>query len=156
ASALFDRHLHKFVRDGLQTEGTWQALKAGGLDPLKDLDSMTLTTAPRRLIVVQGRFNADKLNSSLANQALKDSKLRSGQEGGLAIWEYPSNGTTLCMSVASPSTILLSEDRAHLVKCASEEGHKQPGPEPMALAGKVTGQESLWLAVAVTEEIKKK
>jgi hypothetical protein len=69
-SELVKKHALDLIKAALMTEKNAQEIiKDTGLDPLKDLDSITVSggniKSPKAIIVVRGRFDADKINAKL-------------------------------------------------------------------------------------------
>ncbi len=159
-SALVKKYALPDLQGLMQMPQAQQYITATGLDPLKDLDSVTITAAgarnpPQVLIVVRGRFDAAKINAALAEQAKKDPQLKISKEGKLTIWELPNKEQhPLFGTIASPGAMVLSTDKDYLVKSIADEGKTKPSAELVTAAGKVPAKESIWGAFLVTPEIK--
>jgi hypothetical protein len=160
-SGLAKKYALDPIKNVLQSDQNAQkVITATGLDPLKDLDSITVSGAnlkpPQALIVVRGRFDAEKINAAMADQAKKEKTLKSSKEGALTVWQAEKDGQTLFATVASKGTMLMSLDKDNLVKAATGVGTGKIGGELKTAIGKLTGKESMWLASIVTEEMKTK
>jgi len=158
-SGLIKKHALDLIKNVLQGDQTAQkVIQSTGLDPLKDLDSITVSLTnpkqPQALVIVRGRFDADKINAAMADQAKKDSNLKSTKEGALTVWHTDKDGHTLFASVASKGTLLLGLDKDSLVKAATGVGTGKIGGELKTAIGKLNGKESMWLASIVTGDMK--
>jgi hypothetical protein len=158
-SALIKKYALDPIKGFLRSPEAQQFTQATGLDPLKDLDAVTITVAgtknPKFLVVVRGRFDADKINTAMKAQATKDPTLKSSKEGKLTVWEGKKDQNTLYTTVASPGSLAMSTDKTYLVKSVEDEGRSKPGAELQTAANKVPGKESFWIAAIVTPEMKK-
>ena len=138
-----------------------EALKLTGLDPLKDLDSITVSGAdiksPRFVIVVRGKFDADKINAAMMQEAKTKPNVKSSKEGALTIWSTDGGDgkNSMYATVASRGVLLMSSDKNSLVKAATGAGQGKIGPELKSVIGRVSGKESFWVASIVNEEMKK-
>ncbi len=161
-SALVKKYALTIINDALKSPEAMQMMTATGLNPLKDLDSITVTAAgttmPKVLIVVRGRFAPAKLNAALEAQAQKEPmKLKKMTEGRLTIWEAKNPGQdTLYTTVANQGSMVMSTDKDYLVKSVGNEGKAQANPDLRAAVAKVPGKESLWMAGIITEDLRKK
>jgi len=158
-SGLIKKHALDLIKNVLQGDQTAQkVIQSTGLDPLKDLDSITVSGTnpmqPQALIVVRGRFDADKINAAMADQAKKDNNLKSTKEGALTVWHANKDGHTLFATVASKGTLLLGLDKDNLVKAATGVGMGKVGGELKTAIGKLNGKESMWMASVVTDAMK--
>jgi len=158
-SALVKKYALAAMQLALQSPDAQKILTATGLDPLKDLDSVTFvnagTTSPKWLVVVRGKFDGEKIAAAAEAEAKKDPKLKVSKEGGLTIFEMSNNAQTAFATVANRGSIVVSNEKDHLVKSAKNVGPAMPNAELKTALGKVGGKESLWLAALVTEERKK-
>lgn len=158
-SALIKKYALDPIKGALKSPEAQQMIQATGLDPLKDLDSVTVTAAgtkmPKVLIVVRGRFDAEKINTAMAAQAKKDMTLKSSKDGKLTIWEAKKDQNPLYTTVASPGALAMSTDKSYLVKSVGDEGRSKPGADLQTAVNKVPGKESFWVAGIITPEMKK-
>jgi len=159
-SALVKKYALDIIKQSLQNPEAQQMVTATGLDPLKDLDSITVTasgtTSPRVLIVVRGRFNAAKINAAMETHAQKEKTLTKIQEGKLTIWKAEKDQNPLYTTVPNQGSMVMSTDKDYLIKSVGDEGKNQNSAELRAAVGKVPGKESLWVAGIITDDIKKK
>jgi hypothetical protein len=159
-SALVKKYALNIIKQSLQSPEAQQMITATGLDPLKDLDSITVTAAgttnPRVLIVVRGKFDMAKINAAMATQAEKDKTLTKIQDGRLTIWKAEKDQNPLFSTVPNQGSMVMSTDKDYLIKSVGMEGKNQTSAELKAAVAKVPGKESLWVAGIITEDIKKK
>jgi hypothetical protein len=158
-SGLVKKYALDFIKMSLQTEKNAQEIiKSTGLDPLKDLDSITISGSaqkpPKAMIVVRGRFDAEKINTRMAKESDKDKSLKSTKDGALTIWQAEKDGNTMYATVASRGMMLMSLDKASLVKAATGLGTGKVGADLKMAMSKVTGKESMWLASIVNADMK--
>src|SRR5262245_16695747 len=130
-----------------------QIIQATGLDPLKDIDSVMLTgagnTPDKVLVVVKGNFNADKIQKALTAQ--KD-KVTMTKEGALTVYEIKTDQTPAFATVLDKNTILAGTSKDYVVAAPKNTG--AVGKELKAALGKFTGNESLYIAAKVTDELR--
>ncbi|PHX63110.1 MAG: hypothetical protein CK551_07775 [Planctomycetaceae bacterium] len=117
-----------------------------GFDPLKDIDSITIT-APgggdmeKCLIILAGKFKADKL-VAIANEEAKNNKnVKIHKAGVKTIFElkdfFPDQQIPMFMMIASNSTILASTQKEYLEKAFANSGSKLANKDFSALVEKL-------------------
>jgi hypothetical protein len=137
-------------------------LETAGLDPLKDIDSLTVTGTiegkqPRGFAVLRGRFQPDKLLAVLTEHAKeKAEKVKILDEGGLKIVRFEDHKPVFA-AFADNKTLIIAPEKSDLLEVV---GRASKGPARLSkdLAGaiaKVSGKDALWLAVVISDEIKK-
>ncbi len=140
-----------------------QLLAAAGLDPLKDIDTIALSTSGnptstgKLLVVVRGHFDPDKVRTASADYAKKHpGRLKSVKEGDLPMWEITSDGKSFFAAFADKDTLVMTgtrEDTIAVVRRASQP--PQPlNKEMRAALDQLKGSESVWLAMVATDPIK--
>jgi hypothetical protein len=136
-----------------------QALKATGLDPLKDVDNVLITVSgganSKVFFVARGAFDTTKLQAAV-NAHMKEhpEKLKSSKEGDLTIYEGTENNQSVFFTL-SDKAVLGSNDRAYVANAADKKNVGAPSKELKAVMDKVTGKESMYMGAVVSAETKK-
>jgi hypothetical protein len=143
-----------------------KALNATGLDPFKDIDSITLAGSGglangKLLVVARGRFDLDKIQTA-AEAVAKDKpdELKILKEGPLTVYELQGKGQQAgkpgYAAFMNNKTLVLSNSKTYTVETVQGGGKNsgKPTKEMQTALGKLTGKESLWLAMLITEEMK--
>jgi hypothetical protein len=135
-----------------------------GIDPFKDLDSVTLSAtvddpkSPKVLLVVRGKFNQKKIHEAAEKFAEKEAdKLKLVKEDDKQLYEIKSNDKPLVGAFQDSNTFVLTHSKEATLtalKSAGRESVKvnknlEPALKP------VTGKESLVVALVVGDELKK-
>ena len=116
-----------------------------GFDPLKDIDSITIA-APgggdmeKGLIIVAGKFKADKLLAKLNEEAKNNKdKVKIHKAGDKTIFEIiiPEQQVPMFMMIASNNTILASTQKEYLEKALANSGSKLANKDFSALVEKL-------------------
>lgn len=136
--------------------------KATGLDLSKDIDSVTITTAGgvegKLLLVVRGKYDLEKCATSAAAYAQAHPKeLKITKEGAATIYEAHNDDKTTYAALVDAATLLASPDRAYLIAALRRGAGPAVAPKKEladALA-KVSGTESIYTAMIVTDDVKK-
>jgi len=142
-----------------QNQEAKNVLKAVGLDPFKDIDSITVVMpipqnpggkAEKALITVRGNFDQDKIEAAL--MADKTGKVKSSKEGTRTLFEMKGDGDTVYATFADKKTIVAAPAKEYLL--SSLKGGAKPNP---ALAKSVANasKESMWMGVMLTDEMRK-
>jgi hypothetical protein len=164
-STLVKKYALDDLKNGLAQEKAKEVIKATGVDPLKDITSVnTFVTgidSPQILISIRGKFDADKINAALAKEAEKETeKFKSMKKGNLTFWEmgdHKGKGPNFTAVVDSPSSILVSTDKEILIKAIETEPKAGSiNPDLSAAIKQIPEKNSLWFAVVITDEMKKK
>lgn len=163
-SALVKKHALDPLKLLLQrNDEVRQLLRAAGLDPLKDIDTIGLSTSGnpmmggKLVVVMRGDFAPDKARMALEEYMKKHpGHLKSVKNGDLAMWEILDDNKSFYAAFAGDKTLVLTaskEDTAALVRRA---GQTPPPPSAAMLSAlkHLKGNESLWLAMLATEEVK--
>ena len=141
---------------------TQNLAKATGLNLGKDLDSVTITTAGgldgKVLLVVRGRYDAQKFESSAATYAKANPKdLKIDKEGNATIYESINDGKSTFAVLVDAGTIVASPDRKYLAAALQRAGGPAVAPrkELVEALTSITGKESIYTAMVVTDDVKK-
>lgn len=137
-------------------------LAAAGIDPLKDVDSILIagpanqTGADKALIVARGRFDLDKIQTTATDVAKKtEGKLKIHKEGGLNVYEIKGDNKPGFMAFKDESTMVASANKDYTVEIASGKASGRPGKGLISALDKVNGKDSIWLALVISDEMKK-
>jgi len=154
----------------LKTNDEAQAfLNATGLDPFKDLDSVLVAGAlptgpgaePKGVVVVRGRFDLDKIQAAAKDFAGKNpDKLKITEDGGRRVYQIhgkDGNDKAGYASFADKNTLVVTQSKEATAEAVKGGGAAaKVSPALKAALAKVKGEESMWVAVAFSDELKKK
>jgi hypothetical protein len=134
-------------------------LEAAGLDPLKDVDTISLSTSGnptaggKLLAVVRGRFDPDKARTAAAEYARKNpGRLKDLPGTEPAMWQITSDGKSLFAAFADKNVLVMTaskEDTAAVVRRADQPPQALTKDMQAAL-DQIKDCESAWLAMTVT------
>lgn len=140
-----------------------QLLRAAGLDPLKDIDTIGLSTAGNPMIggklvvVMRGDFAPDKARMALEEYMKKHpGHLKNVKDGDRTMWEILDDNKSFYAAFIGDKTLVLTaskEDTAALIRNA-ERTPKPPSAAMRSALEHLKGSESLWLAMVATDEVK--
>jgi hypothetical protein len=141
-----------------------QLLTAAGLDPLKDITTIGLSTSGnpagsvKLLAVVRGSFDTDKARSAAEEYAKKHpGRIKSFKEGELPMWEILASAhKPFFAAFAGKNTLVMSaakEDAVAAVRRADQPPQRINKDLQAALA-QLKGSEGVWMAMTATDEIK--
>src|SRR5262249_6652683 len=141
-------------------------LEKAGLDPFRDIDSILLCSSgtdanSQMRWVVRGKFDPVKIDAALqeaAKKEVKGLKVKSLKEDGVAVYEVVMDDQSVFAAFADNKTLILAE-KAKQVAAAIKGAANPPGAKlnkDMAAAlGRVDGKASVWVALVVTDDLKK-
>lgn len=167
-SALFKKYGEAGFDAALKDERAAEFIKATGLDPRKDITSVTLA-APlvltpndaKAVVIIKGNFNVAKLQAAIEAGAKKQGKeLEIKKDGGLTYYTMPlpQGNQEVTGTVVGNDAILVSNNMDYLKTIAT--GKKiETTVAAKTLKGAIGGvgaKETLILGVAVTDELKKR
>jgi hypothetical protein len=139
-----------------------QLLTAAGLDPLKDIDTISLCTSGnpmaggKLLAVVRGDFDVDKARKAAEEYAHKHPGRIKILNNPAAPWEITCDHKRFYAAFASNKTLVMTttkEDTAAVVGRA-EQTPQRPSQALQAALDHLKGSESIWMAMVATDEIK--
>jgi len=159
-SGLYKKHAADLLNLALQSPEVKKIIGATGIDPMRDLDTVTVASwgiqTPKFLVMIRGKFDQNKIVAAIKAQAKEDPKVKISQEGAFTIVEAPAEkGQTVYTTVAHRGAVVMANDKETLLKAARSTGPARVNPELKSALGKLNGKESLWMAGAVTEELRK-
>jgi hypothetical protein len=140
-----------------------QLLTAAGIDPLKDIDTIGLSTSGnlatmgKLLAVVRGKFDPDKARMAIAEYAKKHpGRLKDIKEGDLPMWEIPSNNKSLFAAFAGKNALVMTASKEDTVAAVKRVGEQRQrlNKDMQAALDHLKGNESIWLAMVVTDQLK--
>jgi hypothetical protein len=152
------------LKDALkQNEEATTLLKEVGVDPFKDIDSVLISgkakgkNIDKARVVVRGRFDLEKFHGAAEKYAKKDSDaIKVSKVGDVRLYELAGDGKKSFAAFQNKNTLVLTltkEDTLDLVK----NGGKKAVPmskQLKAATAKVTGKESMAMALVVNDEMK--
>src|SRR5262245_53501934 len=122
-SNLVKKHALELIKQGLQDQEEVQKVtKALGLDPLKDIDRVVTAGSDMDntgLIVVEGRFDPDKIKAQAAETAQKQAEqLKVHKVGGYELYEVqiPDHPDPMFVAVASKNTIVAGATKEYVTE----------------------------------------
>jgi hypothetical protein len=157
-SALFKKYGLEPFKDLLKRDEAAKAIEATGLDPLKDVSSLwvssraEITTTPKLVFALHGKFDRDKIEKAV--KGLPGLTSTKDKDSGLTIYETPAAAPgqpNLFSAFAGPDAILMATSRDLLGKAA--KGEKLNADMAKAMDA-YTGKESIYVAGLITKEIK--
>jgi hypothetical protein len=159
-SPLAKKHLlpqiEKALKDNQQLQ---QVLTLVGLDPLKDINGITISNAGQKgdkvLVVFHGKFNADKINTT-AEAVAKDKKgdLKIIKIGGKNVYESAAKDRTVYSTLVDGNSLLVSTNKDYIAAALGGKTGRINQALKSAAAG-VDAKQSVWGALVVTDEIRK-
>lgn len=138
-------------------------MEATGLDPLKDIDSITMSVLanagdPKVLAFVRGKFDLDKLQSALAEFAkAKPDDLSIETKGGQKVYVGKGKGSDKAgyFTFANKNTLVFAQSSDAVLAGAKGTDAGKPAEAMVTALGKIGGKESLYLAAIITDELRK-
>jgi len=160
--------VQKHALDPLQTllkrnDELRQLLTAAGLDPLKDIRTIGLSTSGnpavkgKLLAVVRGNFDPDKAKTAAEEYAKKHpGRIKALKEGELPMWEITSDNKSFFAAFAGKSALVMTASKEDTVAAVRRaDGPPQRlNKELQTALDKVPGGESAWMAMVATEQVK--
>ncbi len=137
-------------------------MAAAGIDPLKDVDTVTLanTGAPPKndsLIVIHGKFELDKVQSAAQDFAKKNpTELKISGEGKARVYELVVKDNTLFATFPDGNTLVAANSKEYLQGAVKKDNTGKWNKDLRAALDKVKGsKDSVWIAMVVTDEMRK-
>jgi hypothetical protein len=155
-----NNNLESQIRDGIKNQPQAQAILSElGLDPLKDIHSITLgmaglkpgrngdNTPDELLIIIHGSFDQNRIESKLAAYAAAEpSKLAIANSGRSKIYEFKEKKPSNFAAFADAKTIVASP-KSESVEAALSKGSSQLSSSLTSLLSKVDEKASVWAVV---------
>jgi len=161
SSDLFKKYALEHVKSALSAPGAAEAIKATGLDPTKDIETvviagrMDVQTSKKAVIFLTGKFDEAKIATATA-AAAKDGgyKFETGKVGTTTVHAVtPAGQDTVYMAFPDKTTLVMAPDKAYLVEIAGGKAKKMGDVMKSALA-KASGKESVYVSAVVTDSMK--
>jgi len=146
-----------------KNEEVGKILTAAGIDPFKDIDTLTFAASgagkeAKGLAVIRGRFDPNKVHDAAEDYAKKnEDKLTITKEGSVQVYEVKGKDKPAYAAFADRNTLIVAptkEATLDAVKEAGKAAGKLNADLQQALT-KLSGKESVWLAVVITGEMRK-
>jgi hypothetical protein len=170
-SPLFKKFALEVAKEALKSQGEAKdVLDTLGLDPFKDIDSITLagpgsSEPDKGLVIVRGRFDIAKFQKKAEEEAknkevLKVHKVPDGLGGNYTLYEVtaPDQPAALFVALASKNVILAAPAKDYLVDALDKDaGRKKTALKNQKVAdmlGRVDDKQSVW-AVLLGEALLK-
>jgi hypothetical protein len=137
-------------------------LGQAGLDPLKDVDTLTVATSgdlpnPRLVGLVRGRFDPAKVHAVAADFAKQNpEKLKATKEGDLVVYQVLADKATVYAAFADRFTLVVSPDRAQtlaVVQGAAKAAGRL-NKQTQKVIDTVPAKDAVWVAAVVTDKMK--
>ncbi len=150
-------HVEKWLRDNKEAQ---QAFTAVGLDPLKDVASVTVSnagqTGDKVLVAVRGKFDREKMHAA-AEAAANDKKddFKISKVGDKPLYEaaQKGGGKSVYVAFVEKGTIVASTSRGYVVAVLEGKAGRPNESLREAMAG-VDTKQSIWVAGLVSEPMK--
>jgi hypothetical protein len=140
-----------------------QLLSAAGIDPLKDIDTLNLSTSGnplakgKLLAVVRGDFDPDKARSAAEEWAKKHpGRIKSFKDGELPMWEITSDNKSMFAAFAGKNALVMTttkEDTSAAVQRAGQ-APQRPSKAMQTALEQIQVTQSLWMVLVATDDIK--
>jgi hypothetical protein len=134
--------------------------KATGLDPFQDIHKVILSASmnkgaePKILILVRGKFDVEKIQAAIAEEAkAKGDEIKIVKKGDVKIYEIKAQGKPVFAAFADNTTLVLSQSSEQTE--AGIKGGGKPSATLLTALEKLGGKESLYAAAVVTDDMKK-
>jgi hypothetical protein len=148
--------LQQALKDNKEVQ---QVLTLLGLDPLKDITTLTVSNAgqsgDKAQAVLTGKFSLDKIQATAAKVAEdKKEKLKISKIGDKPLYEAAQQGKPIYAGFADGSTLVVSLSRDYVADAlGGKTGKINKGLADVVAT--VDGKQTIWIASVVTDEVKK-
>ena len=165
-SDLVKKYALEQIKTQLKQSAELQAvLTAAGVDPIKDIASLTLAapgklSADNGLVIVRGNFDADKFHKAAADFADKNPeslKIHKSDHGPLYEGKDKNKGKPVFATLLSQGTLVFSPSRKLVLDAVARNGDKKPAPlnkKLQTLVGAMDGKQGIWIAALPSKELK--
>ena len=160
-SDVFKKYAKEEMEKALLNEKVKKELDAIGLNPLKDVHKLLITSAgtekPKVLFVAYGKFDVEKLKAGAEKSAKdKPDELKITTENGKTIYEGKGgDGKDFYAYLdADGGAVLASTEKDYLMTAIANKS-AGPSKEMQVVLNKIGGKESIWLAAIISKELKK-
>jgi hypothetical protein len=160
-SPLVKKNLEHLKAAMASNEDAKKFFKATGLDPLKDIHKVVIGASmgggePKALIVVRGKFDVDKIQAAVADEAkAKGEDLQVIDKDGKKIYKLASKGGKPTFAAfADNSTLVMSQSEKD-TEAGLKGGGGKVSPELVTALDRLGGKESVYAALVITDQMKK-
>jgi hypothetical protein len=130
ASKAFTKDVKKQIEDVLKMEEVQMVLKDSGFDPLTDVDRVILAITPGNnegmggpFFVVEGRFDAAKLTSKMAELGKQFPNIKEVEIGKVKAYEIgPGNGY---FALVGKNTLVFATNKEEMTEAVEKAGGKR-------------------------------
>lgn len=158
-SALAQKYLFPLVQSQVKGQSEVQEiLSALGLDPFKDLQSLTIAapgrdTEKKWTAILQGNFDQGKIQSAVETFGGKEpDTLKTHRQDGTTIYEIkdPKRSHSAFVAFVDKNTLLASSSKDQVAAAISQKGAAKPSnlnKDLAALLKEGDGKDCLWVAL---------
>ena len=161
-SGIIKKYALDQIKQALQGNDAQQMLKELGLDPLKDIEKITIGASgtdqndAKALILIRGTFDPDKLFKAAEVQAKKDGdRFTMIKDGKDTMFKFqPDNGNPMYGTVLDGKTVAVATDKKILTTASAAAAEKKVAAVSKDLSGLISRMDdkaSMWVA-AVTKD----
>lgn len=163
-SPLFKKYGEEAMQKAMkENEKAAKFLESTGLDPMKDLSTLTVTfaggqTDPRVAVIVKGNFNVAKIQTTIEREAQKaGEKLTVTKEGGQTFYSMTNpQGQEFTATFMGNDAAVMSNNKDYLKNILA--GKKAEGTDSSKVltktVGGLGGKETMFMVFAITPEMK--
>jgi hypothetical protein len=161
---LVKKHGLEHIKEGLkQNDQLQKVLTAAGVDPLKDVSSITVATtgAPTKpenvLVIVHGTFDLDKAQAAAEDYAKNNpTKLKIEKKDGLVIYENDAGKQSTFAAFADKGTAVMSLSKDAVITAAKSAGKPAKLNKDLeGLLAKADAKQTIWMAALPPDDLKK-
>jgi hypothetical protein len=166
-SALFKKYLLEPARARWNKDGFLHASAGIGLDPFKDIHSITLAwpgslSGGRGVAIIRGRFDLNRIQTAAEERAKASGSqtFKIHKEGAAAVYEIQDNSPglgTAFFTFPGQEVLILSWSRAAVTAALARGAGGPPSKlsrDMQALLGQFDRNQSIWLAALPPEELR--
>lgn len=162
-SKLYEKFGKDAIEQALKDERAVEFLKSTGLDPMKDLTTLTVTfsgpaTEPKVASILKGNFQVAKIQAVIEKEAEKaGEKLKIAKEGGTTFYTVTNpQGQEIIGTFLGNDAIVVSNNKDYLKTIISgKKGEVTDGAKILnKTVGGLGGKETLFMAFAITKEVR--
>jgi hypothetical protein len=161
---LVKKHGLDHIKEGLkQNDQLQKMLSAAGMDPLKDVSSITVATtaAPTKpekaLLIVHGTFDVDKAQAAAEDFAKNNpTKLKIEKDNGVVLYENDSGEKPFFAAFADKSTAVMALSKEVVITAAKSAGKPAKlNKDLQGLLAKADAKQTIWMAALPPDELKR-
>ena len=166
-SKLFQKYGEEPLKAAMKDEKAAKVIESTGLDPLKDITSVTVTFSGaaggretmKFAMIVKGNFDVPKLEAAIGDAVKKQTgeAPKSEKEGDQTYWTFKNpQGEDITATFVGKEGLIASNNPSYLKNIVAGKGidTTASGKSLKTAVGKVGGKETMFAAAAITEQIK--